>query len=350
MSVHGGDIYRNPGVLDFSANCNCFGMPESVREAAVRGVYDANAYPDPECEALREAIASYEGVEPSQILCGNGASELLLAVVNALKPKRALLAAPCFLEYERVFAAAGAQIEWHLLSERDEYFPGEDFLDALQRTDADMVILTNPNNPTGTLLPQEYVQQVVKLAGEQGITLVMDECFLDFLDTPDAYSAKQYLDVGGSLIILKAFTKTFACAGLRIGYLLCADQNALCRCNMHLPEWNVSVPATYAGIAATNERAWLRETAKQIRREREWLRDELAELGYRVLPGAANFLFFTGKAGLYEYCLSHGILIRDCSNYRGLGAGAYRICVRTREENERLLQVLGELPYDHRRE
>ena len=343
MSIHGGDIYRNPGVLDFSANCNCFGMPGSVREAAVCGVQCADAYPDPECEALREAIADYEGVESAQILCGNGASELLLAIVAALHPKRAFLAAPSFLEYERVLSAVGAQIRWHVLSEKDDYLPGEVFLDELKETDADLVILSNPNNPTGTLMQPEYMRQVVCLTAGRGITLVMDECFLDFLEEPERYSAKQYLEKDGHLLVLKAFTKTFACAGLRIGYLLCADQDILCKCKMHLPEWNVSLPAAYAGVAATAEREWLRETAGQIRTEREWLRGQLARLGYRVFPGTANFLFFTGNMGLYEYCLSHGILIRDCRNYRGLSVGAYRICVKKREDNERLLQVLREL-------
>lgn len=341
MNIHGGDIYRNPGVLDFSANCNCFGMPESVQAAAIRGVQCANTYPDPECEALREAIAGYEGVNPSQILCGNGASELLLALAEALQPRRALLAAPCFLEYERVLTAVGTKTQWHLLAEKDDYLPGAAFLEELKHTDADMVILSNPNNPTGTLLSPEYLQEIIKLTKARGITLVMDECFLDFLEEAERYSAKQYLKSDSHLIILKAFTKTFACAGLRIGYLLCSDQDVLCKCKIHLPEWNVSLPATYAGIAATGEREWLRETAEDIRTEREWLRERLTELGYRVLPGAANFLFFMGEPGLNEHCLSHHILIRDCSNYRGLGTGTYRVCVRRRQENERLMKVIG---------
>ena len=309
----------------------------------MRGVQCADVYPDPEWEALREAIADYEGVEPSHILCGNGASELLLILVEALQPRRALLVAPCFLEYERVLAAVGTQIEWQLLSEKNGYLPGADFLDVLKKTDADMVILSNPNNPTGSLLSPEYLNQIVKLTQVRGILLVMDECFLDFLEEPEQYSAKQYLDSDSHLIVLKAFTKTFACAGLRIGYLLCADREALCKCKKHLPEWNVSIPATYAGMAAAGEREWLRETSEQIRTEREWLRGQLAGLGYHVFPGAANFLFFAGKEGLYEHCLSRGILIRDCSNYLGLDAGSYRVCVKKHADNERLLQVMREL-------
>lgn len=307
----------------------------------MRGVQYADVYPDPEWEALREAIAGYEGVKPSQILCGNGASELLLALAVALQPGRALLAAPCFLEYERVLTAVGTRIEWQVLSEKDAYLPGEAFLDALKKTDADIVILGNPNNPTGMLLQPEELKAIIMIAQARGITLVMDECFLDFLGEPERYSAKQYLEADSRLFVLKAFTKTFACAGLRIGYLLCSGQSELCRCKSYLPEWNVSLPATYAGIAAAGEREWLRETAAGIRAEREWLRERLTGLGYRVLPGAANFLFFLGEAGLYEHCLSHNILIRDCSNYRGLDAGAYRVCVRGREENERLLHVIA---------
>lgn len=331
MGIHGGDIYNHPNVLDFSANCNCYGMPERVREAAIRGVQSAASYPDSEWRALREAIADYEGVEKSQIVCGNGASELLLALAMALQPKRAFLTAPCFLEYERVLKLVGAQIEWQ---------SGEDFLERLQATDAELVILSNPNNPTGELLMPQTVRQMVDIVEARGMDLVVDECFLDFLEDAEAYSCKQYLKSSPHLMVLKAFTKTFACAGLRLGYLLSANTDALCNCKKYLPEWNVSLPATYAGIAATKEREWLRETSQKIRAEREWLRGKLEALGFQVCSGAANFLFFTGKAGLYEHCLTQGILIRDCSNYHGLGAGAYRVCVKKRAENEKLLAAI----------
>lgn len=340
MCIHGGDIYRNPGVLDFSTNCNCFGMPQTVRKAAMRGVQYADVYPDPEWEALREAIAAYEGVEPWQILCGNGASELLCAVAGALQPKRALLLAPGFYEYERVLAAAGAQIAWHILSEKNAYMPGAEFLEKLRKTDASCVMLSNPNNPTGALLAPEYLREIIELTAERGISLVLDECFLDFSEEPGHDSCKRYLQQYPNLILLKAFTKTFACAGLRLGYLICANKEILCRCKKRLPEWNVSLPATYAGIAAAREREWLKMTAAAIRTEREWLRGELERLGFRVFPGAANFLFFTGAAGLYGHCLAHNILIRDCSNYRGLGEGTYRVCVKKRRDNEWLLRVI----------
>jgi threonine-phosphate decarboxylase len=343
MNQHGGDIYSHPGVLDFSSNCNCYGMPQSVQQAAVCGVMQSTAYPDPKWRALVMALADYEDVPQEQIICGSGASELLLALAAALTPKKALLFAPGFLEYERVLAAVGTQIQWFELTADGNYLPGEAFLELLQRTEAELVMFSNPNNPTGVLLSPEYLGQIQKITRERGITLVVDECFLEFLEHPQIYSMKQYLPDDENLVVIRAFTKTYACAGLRLGYLLSGSRELLCKCKKYLPQWNISLPASYGGIAATRERQWLGETAAAIRTERKWLADQLRQLGFTVYPGAANYLFFTGAPGLYGHCLSHGILIRDCSNYRGLCPGSYRVCVRKREDNRQLLAVLSQI-------
>ena len=340
MSIHGGNIYEHPEVIDFSANCNCFGMPDRVREAAIRGVEQAMHYPDPQSQALREAVGVYEQVDPAQILCGNGASELLAALMRTLRPKRALLAAPGFYEYERTLEQVGARITFYQTQPEHGWQPGIEFLDLIQSELPDVVVLSNPNNPTGALLAPEYIRRLVQITADHQIRLVLDECFIEFVEESDKYSVRQYLQEYPHLILVKAFTKTYACAGLRIGYVLSSDQALLCKCKKELPEWNVSLPAAYAGIAATRERAWLRDTAARIRTERAWLREQLEALGCVVFPAAANYLFFMWKQGLYEYCLSCGILIRDCSNYRGLGAGTYRVCVRTREKNEQLLAAM----------
>jgi threonine-phosphate decarboxylase len=339
MNLHGGDIYSHPGVLDFSSNCNCYGMPQSMQQAALRGVMESTAYPDPAWRDVLSALADYEKVRQEQLICGNGASELLLTIVSALTPKKALLFAPEFSEYERVLRICGTELQWQELTAEENYQPSEAFLKRLRETDAELVMFSNPNNPTGALLQPDYLKRVQAIARERGIIVVVDECFLDFLEQPERYSMKRYLDDNERLVIVRAFTKTFACAGLRLGYLLCKNQEILCKCKDHLPQWNLSLPAGYAGIAATKERQWLLETTAAIRTERGWLAEQLTQLGFRVYPGAANYLFFTGAPGLYEHCLSHGILIRDCSNYRGLDSGSYRVCVRMREDNERLLEV-----------
>lgn len=348
MSIHGGDIYRNVGVVDFSANCNCYGMPEEVRRAAERGVEYAECYPDPEWEALREAIAGWEGVSPEQILCGNGASELLMVLARALCSRETLLLCPGFYEYERALTAAGTGIRRYRLTRENRFWPGEGFLEELEHTTADCVIFSKPNNPTGRVLAPDYLKEMVRIAQRRGIRLIVDECFLGFLAEPARYSCKAYMDDWDGLVLLGAFTKTFACAGLRIGYLIGSDKGLLEACRLQLPAWNVSLPAACAGIAATRCGEWLRTCAANIRKEREWLRARLEELGCELVLGEANFLFFNAKPGLYEHCLKHNYLIRDCSNYRGLSEGWYRVCVRRRAQNEGLVRVMG-LRCDERR-
>ncbi len=339
---HGGNIYEHPDVLDFSANCNCYGMPEAVRQAAMKGVLDAQVYPDPDCIALRTAIGAYESVDPSYVLCGNGASELLLALAQALRPAHALLLAPAFSEYERVLAAAGCRTSFYETDPAHDFLLTDGFFSCLESSGADILMLSNPNNPTGALYTHEELLRLLTVANDKQMTVVVDECFLEFVQEHERYTVIPELFRYHRLVVVRAFTKTYACAGLRIGYLLCADGKLLERCRMQLPTWNVSQPAIYAGIAATGQRQWLSDCAAAIGAEREWLSSELRALGFTVFSGAADYVFFCGESGLYEHCLSHGILIRDCSNYRGLGAGCYRVCVRLRAENERLLRVLAD--------
>lgn len=340
MSEHGGNIYEHPNVLDFSANCNCYGMPEAVRLAARAGVDASQVYPDEKCSRLREAIGVYESVDPSQVLCGSGASQLLLALALALRPKRALLVAPDFGEYERVLEAAGTQTVYFDSSFAEQFGLNDAFFSQMKSCGAQLVMLSNPNNPTGVLRRRGKLKKLLTIAAECRMTVVVDECFLEFAADAAECSVIPFLHEYPNLVVVRAFTKTYACAGLRIGYLLCRDEKLLARCCSLMPAWSVSQPAAMAGIAAANQRAWLKETAARIAAERDWLRGQLIQLGCEVSDAQANYLFFFAREGLYESCLAQGILIRDCSSYRTLGAGAYRVCVRLRAENEQLLRAI----------
>ena len=104
--------------------------------------------------------------------------------------------------------------------------------------------------------------------------------------------------------------------------------------------WNVSIPAQAAGVAALDEKEYVREARKIIRSEREYLRGGLEKLGFQVYNSSANYIFFRGPEGLVEHALKKQVLIRNCSNYRGLTEGYYRVAVRTHEENRKLLEAL----------
>ncbi len=342
--IHGGDIYGTPCRIDFSANINPLGMPERVVQAACEGVRLSAGYPDLHCRQLRTAIAEREQVPEQWIICGNGAAELVYALTAALKPRRALLTAPGFAEYEQALRAFGddCQLSFYYCREENGFALKEDYLNCLT-PDLDLVFLCSPNNPTGLTIPADLAEQIAHRCEENHIFLVMDECFNGFLEQGDALSMKRFSGKMPGLFILKAFTKLYAMAGLRLGYGLCSDQGLLGRMHCMLQPWNVSIPAQMAGCAALKETEFVKETRAYIRRERTILLDELRKRQYFCLDSEANYIFFRGPRDLYDRCREEGILIRDCSNYRGLAPGYFRIAVRTRKENEELLRVLDRI-------
>ncbi len=340
--IHGGNIYQYESILDFSANLNPLGMPEAVKEAAKRGIDASVHYPDPDCGKLRAALEKREGVPAGQIICGNGAAELIFLLAAARRPKRAVLMAPSFAEYGQALEAFGCSCVYDCLQPERGFAPEKEYL-RLLTPETDMVFLCNPNNPTGLLTERDFLNEVLERCRRNGILLVTDECFLDFTGKKEDYTMVPELS-GGGLFVLKAFTKLYAMAGLRLGYGMCADPELLDLMNRLRQPWSVSVPAQEAGCAALLEKEYERKTVLYVKQEREWLAEKLSGYPLTLYPGQANYLFFRSDiTDLKERLIGQGILIRDCSNYVGLEPGYYRIAVRTRRENERLIQAMDRI-------
>ena len=224
--VHGGDWagYRaqyGQDALDLSANVSPLGLPEGVAKAITAALATADRYPDPLCRALRAKLAVHEKVPMEHILCGNGAADLIFRLVWAAKPRTALLPAPTFAEYAAALETAGCTVRRHFLRESEDFAVTEAFISAVDE-DTGMVFLCQPNNPTGQLTPLPLVEALLHRCEACGALLVVDECFLDFLPESEALSAKKLL-ASPHLIILKAFTKLYGMAGVRLGYCLCSN-------------------------------------------------------------------------------------------------------------------------------
>lgn len=346
-SIHGGDwagfeerYHRTP--LDFSVNVSPLGVPEGVVHAIQRAAAEADRYPDPLCGRLRDRIAEKEGVAAEQILCGNGAAELIFRAVLAKKPRWALLPAPTFAEYEAALRTVGCEIVYYPLREENDFALEVGILGTIS-PDTEMVFLCQPNNPTGVTIPRPLLREILARCRAVGALLVLDECFCDFLDEPMAHSLTGELGCGGELLILKSFTKIYAIAGVRLGYCLSADTALLEAMVLAGPPWSVSSLAQAAGLAALEETDYVRRVRTLIQTERPWLAAQLRGLGLRVIPGEANYLLFECKTPLAEPLAQMGILLRECGNYRGLDYSWYRVAVRTHEENQRLIQAIGEV-------
>ncbi len=344
IRTHGGDCAayereygRAP--LDFSSNVSPLGVPEGVRAAICRAATDCDRYPDPRCTALCAAIAAREGVLPDWVLCGNGAAELIWRIVNAARPKRALVTAPCFGEYEAALEACGCAVERYPL---DEAFRlNEGVLDALGGVD--LAFVCQPNNPSGVSVDPALLRRILARCEETGTRVVVDECFTGFLDEPERYTVTGELGAHPKLLILNAFTKLWGMAGVRLGYALCADTAFLDALRCAGPPWSVSSLAQEAGLAALRDEDYVRRVRALVARERPRLYEALCALGLRVVAGEANFLLFQSKTPLDAPLRARGILIRSCGDFAGLDETWYRAAVRTREENERLIEALKEV-------
>ena len=348
MGQHGGDIYseeiqkqiakEDRKFLDFSANINPLGMPAGVRLAVMEALDKAEHYPDPESRKLKHALAEYHEVPEEELICGNGGADLIYRLAYGTKPAHALLTAPTFLEYEEALKQVGTKI--HIYEMQPDYRVREDILEQMTE-EMDVMFLCNPNNPTGILVEQELLLRILERAESRSILLVLDECFLDFTGQEERSLIQKIKDYK-NLFILKSFTKMYAMPGIRLGYGISGNRLLLKKMEAAGQCWGVSVLASEAGVAALGEREYKEKSIALVREERAYLKQQMEQAGFTVWDGQADYLFFRrdGICDLYERLLPEGIMIRRCSNYRGLDDTCYRVAVKDHEANERLAEAL----------
>ncbi len=345
---HGGDIYSEKAtstgktLLDFSANINPFGLPLGVRDAIVKSINQCVNYPDAFCRELRVATAEFLGVSPDYLFFGNGAADVLFRLTLAVKPRKALLLAPTFADYEKALRAVGCEVELYKL-DRESFLVKEDILEKINPS-LDMLVICNPNNPTGLLCRQELLKAILNRCQACGTLMLLDECFMDFVPPEQGYSFKGYIEEYLNLVILKAFTKTFAMPGVRLGYCLTANEEIILGLHGMGQDWNVSILAQEAGVAALKEKQYLQDSFTYIQKEREFMLHNLSKLpSIRIWPSIANFIFFKLRKpplNFAENLKEEGFLIRFCANYHNLGNNYYRIAVKRHEDNVALLEAM----------
>lgn len=360
LPLHGGDIYedgiQNKIKHDFSVNINPLGLPGQVKKALHDSVSSWNAYPDPKCRELTRKLADCHKIDCSHIVCGNGAADLIYRLAREVQGRQVLLPAPTFSEYERALGSFGCRIRhWHLKEKEDFQVNIPGLAGEIQ--EREVVFLCNPNNPTGQAVTREEAELLAKACEEKHGLLVLDECFCEFLQEPGKASFIERLSAYPGTVVLRAFTKSHAMAGLRLGYALCGDKALAERLYEAGQPWSVSAPAMAAGAAALDipERDYLQQARDLVERERKRIFTELTRLGFVVFPSQVNFLMFKDieeeKHGkLWEQLRDRGILLRDCGNFRGLEPKAgsspchyYRIGIGREEKNELLLKNIREI-------
>ena len=230
-------------------------------------------------------------------------------------------------------------IDYYYLKIENQFKLQKDIIDYVKKDS--IIYLTNPDNPVGNIIDENILYSILEKAAQCGSIVVLDECFIDLTCNGTSYVSliKKY----DNLIIIKAFTKTYAFAGLRLGFCISSEKNIEIL-EEYLPPWNISMPAYMCGIAALKDSTFLEKSISYIEKEKEYLLYNLKNFGFLIYGSQANYIFFyCDEYKLKEKLLEKHILIRDCSNYKGLSKGYFRVAVKKHDDNEKLINALKEI-------
>lgn len=336
--MHGANFYDyNKKLIDFSSNINVFNMNERLF-SFIRDEFDhVNVYPDIKAREAIENVATYLACDASNIILGNGSIEIIDKAIH--RAGRVVIFDPSFYEYE--LRASVYKKELIRINYKD-FKIDFDELNVLKK--GDLLILTNPNNPNGRLLKKEELIKVQEICKEHGATLLLDEAFIEFT-LHDYDSIKLFK--GEDVIVVRAMTKTFALPGVRFGFAYAPKDFKYYYDELSLA-WSTGFIQNEAAKLLANSEEYLSETKKYYHDERARLKNLYKAFdNFEMLDSDANFYLLKLKKlsdeEMYKIMLEKGILLRRMQGYKNIENNYVRLAIRTREENDYLLEKLREI-------
>jgi threonine-phosphate decarboxylase len=344
---HGGIYSVNPKLVkvDFSSSINPLGIPDRVLVSIRRNLCRiSSSYPDPECLELKKGILSYLDSDLSldYICVGNGATEIIHDFARAFVHNKALIPTPTFCEYEVASYRTGADIM--LVPLKNMRLDPELVIQKAKEQDA--VFFCNPNNPTGLLCTNEIKKVIEQL--DNSTKILVDESFIEFVDgSRKTHSLIDKVNEFDNLVVLRSFTKSFALAGLRVGYSVSNPKLAR-QMSANRISWNVNGVAQLAAIVAIKDMTHIAKARAIVKKERSFMHSYINKKfqNFIACGSDANYFLIRLKnkdsTKIRDLILERsGILIRDCSTFSGMGHEYVRVAVKTHNENLLLLDALG---------
>ncbi len=351
LSGHGGNIKQicveyglNPDeIIDFSASINPLGCPEVVRKAVSEQFSDILNYPDSQCTDLRKAIAEKIPCKESNVIIGNGSNELFYLIPRALKPEKGVLLQPTFGEFKDAFCNSDVEVV-EIINDNKDFPIINTNLSKLQSVEDGMIFLCNPNNPTGQLTRKEDIIELVN--DNPNRLIVIDEAFMDFVEDDEKYSVIKDAPLLENLIVVRSLTKFYGFPGLRLGYLV-TNESIVNKLMRYKEPWTVNTIAQVAGMAAIHDEGFAANTRQYVSGEKTFLYGGLRMInGIQPFQPTVNFILVRiddvgiTSSEIQNLLLKKNILIRNCSNFVGLDEKYFRVAVKTRQDNQKLLNAL----------
>lgn len=352
--THGGNIseiskrydLRPEDVIDFSASINPLGMSQLTKKGITDHLDTVLHYPEQFADTLASEIAKFHDIPERCVLAGNGSTELIYLIPRAFKPKKALMVIPTFSEYRNALELVGCDTDTFLLSEENRFkLEVERLIGALEGR-YDILYICNPGNPTGALVSKDAILEIIDKASSYGTLCIVDEAFIDFTEDE---SVKKAAIERTNLIVLRSMTKFFGIPGMRVGFAISSKEN-IDRMMVYKEPWSINSLGSIAAIESLKDTGYMEESRRFVEKERDYLLSGLADIHWlKPFPSVANYILvridregLDGDA-LFDMLAKKGLLIRSCTSFEGLGNKFFRIAVRKREDNERLVNGLRQV-------
>ena len=355
---HGSDLEKiadyyhlnKENIVLFGANVNPLGLSGQVKKELAAHLDVISSYPDRNYTDLKKAIASYTGTSAEHIVVGNGSTELISLLISQRAPKKALLLGPTYSEYARELNLIGGTLEYYNLKEEQDFkLDISDLTDAL-KSDIDLLIICNPNNPTSSAISTPDIRELLAVCRSLGIFVMIDETYIEFAPKGAALSAVPLVPEFDNFMVIRGVSKFFAAPGLRFGYGLTSNQAFLQTLLTHQNPWSLNSVGAYAGERMLKDTDYIKKTWALIDSERTRMCTELSGLDtVKIYPAYANFVLVKIlKEGLtsfdvFEKAIHQNLMIRDCSSFESLKGEYVRFCIMNPEDNDRLLEVFRSL-------
>lgn len=361
-NFHGSDIEKvaayyhidKEQIINFSGNVNPLGLSASLKERLKDNIELVTSYPDPDYSDLKEKIASYANCNLHDILLGNGTTELIAHYIDYVSPKKALIIGPTYSEYEKKITSLSGEVNYFPLKAENNFTLNiDDLLDTLD-TSFDLLVICNPNNPTGTTTSSDALYKVFDYCIANSIYILIDETYMDFVSDASTISAIPLTKSYSNLMVLRGFSKFFASPGLRLGYGICHDIACHEFINRQRHHWAINSLSAFAGGQLLTDMDFIHISREYIHEERTRIEKELRKFeNIVVYPTQTNFFLVLLKdknhtaSELFEYCIKKGLMVRDATSFPFLHGEYFRFCINKEEENNRLLTAIREYLIEH---
>ncbi len=353
---HGSDIekiceyyhLKKEDIINFGANVNPLGLSASVKAALASHLDILSSYPDREYTSLREVLSAYCRIPSDYILPGNGSSELISLLIDALSPKHTLILGPTYSEYSRELSFSGSTQEYYHLKEGQDFrLDADDLCTVLAKGNYDLLIICNPNNPTSSAILHDDMEKLLCFCADHGVFVMIDETYVEFAPDIEAVTAVPFTQRFTNLCVLRGVSKFFAAPGMRLGYAVTGNPDFLRKMKEKQIPWSLNSAGAYAGELLFQDQDYIDRTRQLILTERGRMYDALSQLAsFKVFQPYANFLLLKilkeekTAFDVFETCIKNGLMIRDCSSFQCLDGEFVRFCIMMPEDNSRLLKVL----------